>query len=265
MPRNKVIFALIENETDRKVSYKKRHIGFLKKAQELMTLCEVEMAVIIYSPYSDEPKVFPNHGAAISTFRKFKELEMSKRSKNMVTRDEFTEKRIKKLEKNLLKVKKENRVKEITNEMHEVLNGKTISLDMKPYDLNDLSYMIKKNLELVREAMKKNVGDEGSTSNVPQSTPSTTMTSMMPSSIIDTPLYAPVPSPMIVQMDPSEEIPPMGTSIQMNNSQNYSSDIPESPSLIELLNWNNDNIVTLLDDLSLNNINDQDPNPTNNI
>ncbi|KAG5599319.1 hypothetical protein H5410_030689 [Solanum commersonii] len=145
-----------------------------------MTLCEVEMVVISYSPYSDEPKVFPNNGVAISTFRKFKELSTSERSKNMVTREEFTEKRIKKLEKNLLKVNKENTVKEITNEMHEVLNGKNISLNMEPNNRNDLSYVIKKNLELVREAMKKNIGSEGSTSNVPQSTPSTTMTSMMP-------------------------------------------------------------------------------------
>ncbi|KAK4737454.1 hypothetical protein R3W88_001151 [Solanum pinnatisectum] len=248
MPRNKVIFALIENETDRKVSYKKRYIGFLKKAQELMTLCKIEVVAIIYSPYSDKPNLFPNHGAVINTFRKFKELAT-----------------IKKLKKNLIKVRKENRVKEITNEMHEVLNGKTIFVDMNAYYLNDLSYVIKKNLELVREAMKKNVSDEGSTSNVPQSTPSTTMTFMMPSSIIDPTLYAPVPSLMTPQMDPSEEIPPMGTLIQMNNSQNYSSDITESPSLIELLNWNNDDVLTLLDDLSLNNINDQDPNPTNNI
>ncbi|KAG5619995.1 hypothetical protein H5410_005213 [Solanum commersonii] len=93
--------------------------------------------------------------------------------------------------------------------MHEVLNGKTISVDMNAYDLNDLSYVIKKNLELVRQAMKKNVSDEGSTSNVPQSTPSTTMTFIMPSSIVDPPLYAPLPSPMTPQMDPSEEIPPI--------------------------------------------------------
>uniref|UniRef100_M0ZL39 Uncharacterized protein n=1 Tax=Solanum tuberosum TaxID=4113 RepID=M0ZL39_SOLTU len=151
------------------------------------------------------------------------------------------------------------------NEMHEVLNGKTISLDMEPYDLNDRCYVIKKNLKLVHEAIKNNVGDEGSTSNVPQSTPSTTMTFMMPSSIIDPPLYDPVHSPMTPQMDRSEEIPLMGTLIQTNNSQNYSSDIPESPSLIELLNWNNDDVVTLMDDLSLNNTNDHYPNPTNNI
>ncbi|KAK4709763.1 hypothetical protein R3W88_004276 [Solanum pinnatisectum] len=254
MPRNKVIFSLIENETDRRVSYGKRHIGFLKKAQELMTLCDIEIAAIIYSPYGDEPKVFPNHGATINTFRKFKKL---------ATMEEIKE--YEKLKKNLIKVRKENRVKEITNKMHEVLNGKTISIDMNAYDLNDLSYVIKKNLELVREAMKKNVSDKGSTSNVPQSKPSTTMTFMMPSSIVDPPLYALVFSPMTPQMGPSEENPPMGTLIQMHNTQNYSSDIPESPSLIELLNWNNDDVVTLLEDLSLNNINDLDPNLTNNI
>ncbi|KAK4709740.1 hypothetical protein R3W88_004253 [Solanum pinnatisectum] len=99
----------------------------------------------------------------------------------MVTNDEFIKKRIEKLNKNLIKVRKENRVKKITNKMHEVLSGKTISVDMNAYDLNDLSYVIKKNLELVRQAMKKNVSEEGSTSNVPQSTPSTTMTFIMPS------------------------------------------------------------------------------------
>ncbi|WMV33552.1 hypothetical protein MTR67_026937 [Solanum verrucosum] len=125
----------------------------------------------------------------------------------MVTRDEFTEERIKKLEKSLLNVRKENRIKEIMNEMHEVLNGKTVSIDMNPTYLNDRSYVIKKNLELVREAMKKNVSDKGSTSNIPQSMPSTTMTFVMPSSIIDPPLYDPVPYSMTPQMDPSEEIP----------------------------------------------------------
>ncbi|XP_027773714.1 agamous-like MADS-box protein AGL80 [Solanum pennellii] len=216
------------------------------------------MALIIYSPYSNEPKVFPNLVAAINTFQKFKELEASERSKNMVTKEEFTKKRIKKLQKKLLKIRKENRIKEITNKMHEVLKGKIISIDMNLFYLNDLSYVIKKNIQLIREAMKNNGGDEGSTSNVPQSTPSTTMTSMMPSPIIDPPF-----TPMTPQMDPSAEIPSIGASIQTNNYQN-STDIPQSPSLIDLLNLNHDDFVILLDDLSLNNANDQDSNPSNN-
>ena len=60
-------------------SYKKRLIGLLKKAEELSTLCDVEMALIVYSPYSDEPKVFPNLVAAMNTFQKFKELEALER------------------------------------------------------------------------------------------------------------------------------------------------------------------------------------------
>ncbi|XP_010327354.1 agamous-like MADS-box protein AGL80 [Solanum lycopersicum] len=216
------------------------------------------MAVTVYSPYSDEPKVFPNLVEAINTFQKFKELETLEISKSMVTKEEFAKKRIKKLQKKLLKIRKENRIKEITNEMHEVLNGKIISIDMNIFYINDLSYVIKKNLLLIRKIMKKNDGDEGSTSNVPQSTPSITRTSMMSSPIIDPPFTAMTP-----QMDPLDEIPSIGASIQMNNNQN-STDIPQSPSIIDLLNMNDDDFVTLLDDLSLNNANDQDSNPSNN-
>ena len=44
--------------------------------------------------------------------------------------------------------------------MHEVLNGKIISIDMNLFYLNDLSYVIKKNLLLLRKTMKKNDDDE---------------------------------------------------------------------------------------------------------
>ncbi|WMV24264.1 hypothetical protein MTR67_017649 [Solanum verrucosum] len=362
MPRNKVKLALIENESDRKVSYKKREKGFLKKAHELNTLCDVEIAAVIDSPYNNEPTVFPNYDAAINTFVKFKELPTLEKSKNMVTREEFTKKRIEKMEEKLLKVRKQNRLKEITNEMYEVTRGKDISPNMDPYDFNDLSYMIKKNLLQIREAMN---GEEVCTSNVPEpivepiiiggtnfegskatllatarsllpmiplesppmvpsgitqqmvylanpsrtpiqmvplmdtsqvnpsllfssqifppmvphlfstipqqmairrtpgmafSMPSATMSSLMPSPMI----APPVCSPLTSQMDPSTDLPPMGASMLINNHQNYTANSPQSPPLSELLNWNNDDVVTLLEDPSLHNINVQDPNRTNN-
>ena len=52
--------------------------------------------------------------------------------------------------KKLLKIRKENRIKEITNEMHEVLNGKIISIDMNLSYFNDLSYVMMKNFLLIR-------------------------------------------------------------------------------------------------------------------
>ncbi|KAK4379549.1 hypothetical protein RND71_001411 [Anisodus tanguticus] len=168
MTRTKVKLALIKNITQRKASYKKRQNGYMKKAQELSTLCDVETATVIYSPYHDEPKVFPNYDAAVNTFTKFRELPELEKSKNMATLKDFTQKRIKKLEDQLEKVRKENRMKEFTNMMYEVLNGKDIPVDIESYDLNDLSYVINQHLKRTCEAMKAKTDGEGTTSNAPQ-------------------------------------------------------------------------------------------------
>ncbi|KAK4379553.1 hypothetical protein RND71_001415 [Anisodus tanguticus] len=89
-------------------------------------------------------------------------------TRNKVKLEDFTKKRINKLEEQLHKVRKENRVKKFTNNMHEVLNEKNIPADMHPYNLNDLSYVINQNLKRVREGMKAKVDGEASTLNVPQ-------------------------------------------------------------------------------------------------
>ncbi|MCD7462334.1 hypothetical protein HAX54_048292 [Datura stramonium] len=111
MTRNKMRFSLIESITERKVSYKKRHKGLLKKAHELNTLCDVEIAIVIYSPYHDEPKVFSNPDAAINTLTKFRELTTLEQSENMMTQEEFTKQRIKKIEKQLQKISEAIKVK----------------------------------------------------------------------------------------------------------------------------------------------------------
>ncbi|KAF3636548.1 hypothetical protein FXO38_24118 [Capsicum annuum] len=119
-------------------------------------------------PYHDEPKVFPNHDATINTFTKFRELSMLEKSNNMMTHEEFNKKRIKKMEKQLYKERKKNRIIELTNKMYEMLNGKGTPADMHSYDLNDLSYVINQNVKQVQEAIKTKVDVEGSTSNAPQ-------------------------------------------------------------------------------------------------
>ena len=135
---------------------------------------------------------------------------------------------------------------------------------MHPYDLKDLIYLIKQHLKRVREAMKNNVGDEGSTSNMPQSIVGQMIHGGTNANGPRAPLFAPDGSPIIPQMDPSIDIHTMGASTQVIDYRNYSTNIPQSPPLSELQNWNNDDVVTLLDDLSLNNINVQDPKHNNN-
>lgn len=75
----KFILSFIENKMERKVSYKKSHIGLLKKIEELNTLYDIEIALVICSPYGKEAKLFPNLDSRINTFKKFNELEAMER------------------------------------------------------------------------------------------------------------------------------------------------------------------------------------------
>ncbi|KAK6773493.1 hypothetical protein RDI58_028731 [Solanum bulbocastanum] len=167
MPRKKGKIIYIENDTQRKVTYKKRQKVAFKKAQEISVLCDCEVASVRYSEYHTEPVVCPNHQSAVDTFNKFKALPPSVQTKNMMSTEEFIEKIIEKKKEQLYKLQKENDIKEKTNMMHEVVSGKKISNDIKTNDLNDLMYVMKQNLKMFRK-LKIKADEEGSTSNASQ-------------------------------------------------------------------------------------------------
>ena len=167
MGRKKVKLAFMENRNERRVSYRKRLKGFLTKARQLNTLCDVELATLVNSDYHDAPEVFPNHEVATSLFTKFIDLPEEKRSKNMKTYEMITEKRIEKIEKELEKVRKENKKMEYTNQMYELLNGEEMPNNRLPEYFNDLCYVIKKHLKLINDGIKEKTNKEGSTSNAP--------------------------------------------------------------------------------------------------
>ena len=49
MGRGKIEIKKIENANSRQVTFSKRRSGLLKKAHELSVLCDVEIALIIFS------------------------------------------------------------------------------------------------------------------------------------------------------------------------------------------------------------------------
>ncbi|KAK4737578.1 hypothetical protein R3W88_001275 [Solanum pinnatisectum] len=59
---------------------------------------------------------------------------------------------------------------EYTNQMYGLLNGEEMPNSMHPEDLNDLCYVINKNLKLINDGIKAKTHEEGSTSNTPQPT-----------------------------------------------------------------------------------------------
>ena len=140
----------------------------MNKARELNILCDVELAIVLYRPYHKEPMVFPNLEAGVNTFTKFKELPEVVQSKNMETQETITKQRIKKIEEQLRKIRKENKIMELTNQMYELLNGDDIPTSMHLYDLNDLSYVINQRLKQVHDVIKTKAHEDGSTSDAPQ-------------------------------------------------------------------------------------------------
>ncbi|CAN1192955.1 MADS-box transcription factor PHERES 2 [Linum perenne] len=56
MGRTKVQHELISNEISRKITFKKRKIGLLKKLKEIMTLCGVIACGIIFHNFNRKVK-----------------------------------------------------------------------------------------------------------------------------------------------------------------------------------------------------------------
>lgn len=49
MGRGRVVLKRIENKINRQVTFSKRRVGLLKKANEISVLCDAEVALIIFS------------------------------------------------------------------------------------------------------------------------------------------------------------------------------------------------------------------------
>ncbi|KAF8040918.1 hypothetical protein BT93_B2981 [Corymbia citriodora subsp. variegata] len=54
MGRKKVVMKRIEDNSSRQVTFSKRRSGLIKKARELAILCDVEVALLVYSSRGKE-------------------------------------------------------------------------------------------------------------------------------------------------------------------------------------------------------------------
>ncbi|KAK3229017.1 hypothetical protein Dsin_000898 [Dipteronia sinensis] len=146
MARRKVKLCYIANDSTRKVTFKKRKKGLLKKVSELSTLCGIDACAIVYSPYENQPDVWPSHHGVqriVSQFKRMPEMEQSKR---MVDQDSFLRQRIMKCNDQLIKQMKDNRKQEMTALMFETLVGRSLH-PLGMMDLNDLGWTIEQYLK----------------------------------------------------------------------------------------------------------------------
>lgn len=161
MTRKKVKLAFIENDTARKTTYKKRKNGLVKKVDELTTLCGIDACAIIYGPYDAEPEIWPSPSGVEKVLSKFLTVPELEQSKKMVNQESFLKQRILKAEKQFIKQWRDNREKETTMFMFQCLiAGNIVQNDISPSGLNDLAWMIDKNLKEIGRRMES--GDSNS-------------------------------------------------------------------------------------------------------
>ncbi|XP_019191069.1 PREDICTED: agamous-like MADS-box protein AGL80 [Ipomoea nil] len=153
MTRKKVKLAFITNDSARKATLKKRKKGLMKKVSELSTLCGIDACAIIYSPYENQPEVWPSTAGAQRVVAQFKRMPEMEQSKKMVNQEGFIRQRIAKASEQLKKQHKENREKEITEVMYQCLTGKGLhSLILT--DLNDLAWLLDQKLKEISKKME---------------------------------------------------------------------------------------------------------------
>lgn len=148
MARRKVRIAFIMNNSARKATYNKRKKGLLKKASELSTLCGINACMIMYSPFDSSPEVWPSVLGAQDVLAEFRNLPQLAQSKKMLDQESYLKQRLEKFNEQLMKQRNDNREKEVTHIMFEILNGKWLqNLNLNVKDLDDLLWVIDQKLK----------------------------------------------------------------------------------------------------------------------
>ncbi|KAF5735029.1 hypothetical protein HS088_TW15G00528 [Tripterygium wilfordii] len=154
MVRKKVNLAHITDDATRKSTFRKRKNGLIKKISELSTLCGIQACLIIYSCWDSKPFVWPSIDGVNQALGRFKSMSEEEQAKRRMDQEGFIQQRIEKTERKLMKQCLANRELEMTNVMFKCLTGESSVQSLnKMVDLNDLAWVIKKNLKEIEKSL----------------------------------------------------------------------------------------------------------------
>ncbi|KAJ4968085.1 hypothetical protein NE237_014786 [Protea cynaroides] len=142
MPKKKIKLALIPNDAARRNAFYRRKKGMMKKLSELSTLCGVKTCAVVYSPFEEQPDVWPSPSDGkrlLSIFKNMPEFEQRKKTLN---HEEYLSKRINKMKDQYGKIHKENRRKEMMMIISDCFQGNNDLNELTMSDLTDLTDLI---------------------------------------------------------------------------------------------------------------------------
>lgn len=103
MGRRKVTHQFISDNSTRRVTFRKRKDGLLKKLKELTILCGLPACAIIYSEYKEGPELWPNRNEVRALLNRLSELPVEKQTKYMMNQTDLMNRMIHDAEKRLEK------------------------------------------------------------------------------------------------------------------------------------------------------------------
>ncbi|KAL1224475.1 Agamous-like MADS-box protein AGL36 [Cardamine amara subsp. amara] len=104
MGRRKVTHQLISDNSTRRVTFRKRKDGLLKKLKELTILCGLPACAIIYSEYKEGPELWPNRNEVRSLLNRLSDLPVEKQTKYKMNQNDLMNRMVQDAEKRLEKV-----------------------------------------------------------------------------------------------------------------------------------------------------------------
>ncbi|MED6192363.1 hypothetical protein PIB30_009442 [Stylosanthes scabra] len=160
MARSKVKLAYITNDSSRRITYKKRKKGLMKKINELSTLCGVDACAIVYNSRQDshpldEPEVWPSREGVEKVVEKFRKMSTLDQNKKRMDHVDYLNLRISKEKERLKKKRNENSEKEFTLRMHDFMRTKQLPENLTMFDLNTMAYYTDMKLREVEMRMQK--------------------------------------------------------------------------------------------------------------
>ncbi|XP_031498008.1 agamous-like MADS-box protein AGL80 [Nymphaea colorata] len=127
MARKKLNLAYIAKDSARRVTFKKRKKGLLKKVYELSTLCDVTICAIVYGKNEHTPEIWPEDGAQVlQIIDKFNELPEMEKVKKMLNQEGFLRQRVSKFADELAKLSKENKEVELRQKLFDGMANRRI-------------------------------------------------------------------------------------------------------------------------------------------
>ncbi|RDY01925.1 Agamous-like MADS-box protein AGL80, partial [Mucuna pruriens] len=153
MARKKVKLALISDDTARKVTYKKRKKGIIKKVSELTILCGIPACAIISSPFDPMPETWPDSKATKQVIQRYMNASTLDQSKN-INQESFIKQRIAKAHHQLRKQRQDNLDKQNTLSLFQYIQGEE-HLPDTIQELKKLHKLIEKNMKEIENKLAK--------------------------------------------------------------------------------------------------------------